>query len=43
VVSVLLAAASILTSTLLAISSYQERFLTTNPALMEQLNKLFFP
>jgi hypothetical protein len=40
-VSVILAAMTILTSTLLAISSYQERFLTTNPALMEQLNKLF--
>lgn len=40
-VSVTLAAMTILTSTLLAISSYQERFLTTNPALMEQLNRFF--
>lgn len=41
-ISIILAATTILTSTLLAISSYQERFLTTNPALMERLNQLFF-
>lgn len=38
-----LVAVGITTSTLLAISSYQERFQTTNPALIQEINRLFFP
>jgi hypothetical protein len=40
--AILLAAVTILTSSLLAISSYQERFQNENPALMEHINAAFF-
>jgi hypothetical protein len=43
VVAVCLSVISILVSTLLAISSYQDRFLTANPALIQQINRLLFP
>jgi hypothetical protein len=39
--STLFVAISIIVTTLLAISSYQERFWITNPSLMEQINQLF--
>jgi hypothetical protein len=39
--AVLLAALTIVTSSLLAVSSYQERILATNPALIERINSLF--
>jgi hypothetical protein len=40
-VAICLAAAGIIASGLLAVSSYQERFMTVNPALMQQINQLF--
>lgn len=41
IIAILFAIVTILAGGLLAISSYQERFLTTNPALMGQLINLF--